>query len=249
MNKMENAMFINPLNRRQFLRDTIAGTALLAAGFMGLPSILDAASPQSGIPPFRLPPLPYGDDALSPYISARTIGFHYGKHHQGYIDKTNGFIQNTEFAKAPLEEIIKQTAKNPDRLSIFNNAAQAWNHTFYWHSMKPNGGGAPTGNLALKIEADFGNLDNFKKAFSDAATTQFGSGWAWLVEEGGSLKVVKTGNADTPLAHRQIPLITIDVWEHAYYLDYQNKRSDYIAAFFDHLVNWDFAAANFAKTQ
>ena len=245
---MKSTIPVHSLSRRQFLTGTLAlaGSALLAANFMAIPSMVYAASSQADIPPFKLPPLPYGDDALSPYISAKTIGFHHGKHHQGYIDKINGLIQNTEFAKCSLEEIIKKTVGDTDRLAIFNNAAQAWNHTFYWKGMKPKGGGVPTGNLARKIEADFGGIENLKKTFADAAATQFASGWAWLVVEKGALKVVKTANADTPLAHGQIPLITIDVWEHAYYLDYQNRRADYITAYLEHLVNWDFAAENFA---
>ncbi len=246
---MKNTVCIPYMSRRQFLRGTLAGSALLAAYTIGIgiPSKLHAASPEPLLPPFKLPPLPYGNDALEPYISANTIGFHYGKHHQGYIDKTNSLIQNTEYAKDPLEEIIKNSSGNPDRLALFNNAAQAWNHGFYWKSMKPNGGGAPTSDLAVKVRADFGSLENLKKAFSDAAASQFGSGWAWLVLEGGVLKVLKTGNADTPIAHGQVPLITIDVWEHAYYLDYQNRRGDYIAAYIDHLVNWDFAAENLSS--
>ena len=244
---MKSTVSISSLSRRQFLTGTLAGGALLAARFMGTPSMLHAATAQPEGAPFKLPPLPYGNDALSPYISAGTMGFHYGKHHQGYIDKTNGLIQNTEFAKDTLEKIIQKTAGNPDKFAIFNNAAQAWNHAFYWNCMKPKGGGTPTGDLGKKLDADFGSLENFKKAFSDAAAMQFGSGWAWLVVEHGSLKVVKTGNADTPIAQGQVPLLTIDVWEQAYYLDYQNRRADYIAAFINHLVNWDFVDKNLAR--
>ena len=244
---MKSTVSISSLSRRQFLTGTLAGGALLAARFMGTPSMLHAATTQAEGAPFKLPPLPYGNDALSPYISARTIVFHYGKHHQAYIDKINGLIQGPEFTKYPLEEIIRKTGGHPDNPAIFNNAAQAWNHTFYWNCMKPKGGGTPTGDLGKKLDADFGSLENFKKAFSDAAAMQFGSGWAWLVVEHGSLKVVKTGNADTPIAQGQVPLLTIDVWEHAYYLDYQNRRADYIAAFINHLVNWDFVDKNLAR--
>ncbi|WP_435550632.1 superoxide dismutase [Desulfobacterium sp. N47] len=242
---MDNTPVNTQLNRRQFLTATLSGTVLLASGLMGVTPVLHADAQPPDLSPFKLPPLPYGNDALSPYISANTIKFHYGKHHQGYIDKINSFIQNTEFAKYSLEEIIKKTATIKDHIAIFNNAAQAWNHGFYWKSMKPEGGGAPTGALAKKLDADFGSLEKFKKAFGDAAATQFGSGWAWLVADRGNLAVVKTSNADTPLAHGQVPILTIDVWEHAYYLDYQNRRTDYIAAFLDHLVNWDFAEKNF----
>ena len=244
---MESTIVITSLSRRQFLRGALAGSAMFAAGFTGIPSMLHAMPLQPEGSPFKLPPLPYADNALAPYISARTIGFHYGKHHQGYIDKINGLIQGTEFAKDPLEEIITKTAGHSDNLAIFNNAAQAWNHAFYWKCMRPEGGGAPNTDLSGKMEVDFGSFENFKKAFTDTAATQFGSGWAWLVVENGSLKVVKTGNADTPLAHGQIPIITIDVWEHAYYLDYQNRRADYISAYLNHLVNWDFAGENFKR--
>ena len=207
--------------------------------------MLHAANPHIDQMPLKLPSLPYEKDALSPHISANTMGFHYGKHHQAYIDKTNTLVQNTAFAKEPLEEIIKKTAGMPEHLAIFNNAAQAWNHGFYWKSMTPKGGGAPTGDLAKKMNADFGSLEKFKKAFADAAVTQFGSGWAWLVINNGTLSVVKTRNADTPLAYGQVPILTIDVWEHAYYLDYQNRRGDYVTAFLEHLVNWNFAEKNY----
>ncbi|MBM4256867.1 MAG: superoxide dismutase [Deltaproteobacteria bacterium] len=194
-----------------------------------------------------LPPLPYAENALAPVISANTISFHYGKHHKGYVDNLNKMIDGTELEKASLEQIVKSTAGATDKQGIFNNAAQIWNHTFSWHSIKANGGGKPSGDLAQKIDATFTSFDNFKKELVTAATGQFGSGWAWLVSEGGALKVVKTPNADTPLTKGQTPLLTIDVWEHAYYLDYQNKRADYVNAVIDKLLNWDFAAANFKK--
>ncbi|MBU1909854.1 MAG: superoxide dismutase [Verrucomicrobia bacterium] len=196
---------------------------------------------------FSLPPLPWPDNALEPHISARTIGFHYGKHHQAYVDNLNKLVAGTPLAGLSLEEIIKQTAGKPDKAGLFNNAAQVWNHTFFWNSIKPNGGGAPTGKLADMINQAFGSFDAFKAAFTEAAMTQFGSGWAWLVLEGGKLKVVKTPNADTPLAHGQKALLNCDVWEHAYYLDYQNRRKDFVTAFLDKLANWDFAESLLAK--
>lgn len=196
--------------------------------------------------PFALPDLPWSQDALEPHITANTLSFHHGKHHNGYVTKINNFVDGTEYASKDLETIIKETS-GTDKTSIFNNAAQVWNHTFYWHSMKPNGGGEPTGELADKINSDFGSFDKFKEEFAAAAAGQFGSGWAWLVVDGGKLKVTKTLNADTPIAHGQTPLLTIDVWEHAYYLDYQNARPKYIETYLNSLVNWDFAAENLAK--
>ncbi|MBP7828739.1 MAG: superoxide dismutase [Kiritimatiellae bacterium] len=196
---------------------------------------------------FSLPSLPWPDNALEPHISARTIGFHYGKHHQAYVDNLNKLVAGTPLADLPLEEIIQQTAGKADKAGVFNNAAQVWNHTFFWSSMKPNGGGVPQGKLAEAIAQSFGGFDAFRAAFTDAAMTQFGSGWAWLVAEGGKLKVVKTSNADTPLAHGQKALLTCDVWEHAYYLDYQNRRKDFVTVFLDKLANWEFAEAQWAK--
>jgi Fe-Mn family superoxide dismutase len=194
--------------------------------------------------PHVLPSLPYADNALSPVISANTISFHYGKHHKAYVDNLNKLIAGTEFADVPLKTIITATAGKADKSAIFNNAAQDWNHTFYWRSLQPNGGGEPPAVLMRKIEASFGNLDACKKELAAAATTQFGSGWAWLVLDGEQLKVVKTGNADVPVTTGMKPLLTIDVWEHAYYLDYQNRRADYVKAVLDQLINWDFAAEN-----
>lgn len=195
---------------------------------------------------FSLPPLPYAQDALAPHISANTLSFHYGKHHQTYVTNLNNLVKDTPLAGATLEEVIMASANDPAKVGIFNNAAQVWNHTFYWHSMKPNGGGAPKGDLAKKIDADFGGFDKFKDAFKQAGATQFGSGWAWLVLDGGKLKVTKTGNADLPMVHNQKALLTMDVWEHAYYLDYQNRRPDYISTFLDKLVNWEFVEKNLA---
>lgn len=191
-----------------------------------------------------LAPLPYAENALDPVISARTIGFHYGKHHKAYVDNLKKLAAGTEYADLTLEQIIAATAGKVDKAAIFNNAAQAWNHTFFWHSLTPNGSGEPSAVLKQKIEVAFGTVDACRKELATAATTQFGSGWAWLVLDDGKLKVVKTGNADSPLTKGMKPLLTIDVWEHAYYLDYQNRRADYVAAVIDKLINWSFAAEN-----
>lgn len=229
------------LNRRRFLTNILTGSAVLALGeSFFLPTV--GASEI-----FTLPTLPYPDNALEPYISARTIGFHYSKHHQGYLSKLNGQVEGTDLAEMSLEAVVKAT-KNPDKLAIFNNAAQAWNHSFYWKSMRPKGGGQPKGLLAERIESSFGSFEAFQEAFIKTATGQFGSGWAWLVQDNDKLKVINTGNADTPIAQGVKPLLTIDVWEHAYYLDYQNRRADYVKAFLDNLANWDFAAENLAKS-
>ena len=197
--------------------------------------------------PLTLPALPWAENALEPVISAKTISFHYGKHHKTYVENLNKLIVGTELADLPLDQIVRATAGKTDRVGIFNNAAQAWNHDFYWKSLKPKGGGEPPSALKAKMDAAFGGVDACKKEFANAAVQQFGSGWAWLVLDGDKLKVVKTGNADTPIAHNQKPLLTIDVWEHAYYLDYQNKRVDYVNALIDKLANWEFAAQNLAK--
>src|SRR5450631_1219040 len=191
-----------------------------------------------------LPPLPYAENALDPVISASTIWFHYGKHHKGYVDNLNKLIAGTELADLSLENLIVETAGKADKVAIFNNAAQAWNHTFYWRSLRAKGGGEPSAALKQRIEASFGSLDACKKDLATAATTQFGSGWVWLVLEADKLKVVKTSNAETPLTTAVTPLLTIDVWEHAYYLDYQNRRADYANAVLDKLINWGFAADN-----
>ena len=194
--------------------------------------------------PHVLPPLPYADNALEPVISAKTIGFHYGKHHRGYVDNLNKLAAGTEYADLSLEKIIMATAGQADKSAIFNNAAQVWNHTFYWRSLRPNGGGEPPAALKQKIEAAFGSLDGCKKELAAAAMTQFGSGWAWLVLDGEKLRVVKTGNADVPLTKGMKPLLTIDVWEHAYYLDYQNRRTDYVNAVLDKLIDWEYTLRN-----
>jgi Fe-Mn family superoxide dismutase len=190
--------------------------------------------------PFELPNLPWEKNALEPHITAETLEYHYGKHHNAYVTNLNKLTEGKPEASKSLEELIKTTEGG-----LFNNAAQVWNHTFYWHCMKPNGGGAPSGKLADAINAAFGSFDEFKKQFVEAATTQFGSGWAWLVKGAdGKLKVTKTGNADCPIKHGDTPLLTIDVWEHAYYIDFRNARPKYIETFMDKLVNWDFVAKN-----
>jgi Fe-Mn family superoxide dismutase len=187
-----------------------------------------------------LPELPYSIDALEPYISRETLEYHYGKHHQTYVTKLNELIVNTEFESASLEEIVKQSSG-----VLFNNAAQVWNHTFYWNSMKPNGGGTPNGSLAQAIDAHWGSFDQFKEAFTASGIGNFGSGWSWLVKKtDGSLDIVNTSNAQTPITGEDEPLLTCDVWEHAYYIDYRNARPKYIESFWN-LVNWEFVAGNF----
>lgn len=195
--------------------------------------------------PFVLPPLPYAKNALEPFLSAETMDYHYGKHHAAYVTNLNKLVEGKIEAKQTLEDIIKNAADGP----IFNNAAQIWNHTFYWNSMKPNGGGQPKKELLEAINKDFGSFDSFKETFSAAAASQFGSGWTWLVYDQGKLKVTKTGNADCPMKHNQTALLTLDVWEHAYYIDYRNLRPKYIDVFLTSLVNWDFAHENFLKAK
>jgi Fe-Mn family superoxide dismutase len=190
----------------------------------------------------ELPPLPYADNALEPHISERTISFHYGKHHAAYVNNLNGLIEGTDNADKSLEDIVKSAPAG----GLFNNAAQVWNHTFYWNCMSPDGGGDPSGDLAAAIESSFGSVDAFKEQFKADSVGNFGSGWTWLVREGDGLAIVKTDDADTPLAHGQTALLTIDVWEHAYYLDYQNARPAYVDTFIGNLLNWEFVAANFA---
>ncbi|MBY0461569.1 MAG: superoxide dismutase [Alphaproteobacteria bacterium] len=194
--------------------------------------------------PHVLPPLPYPMDALEPSISASTLSFHHGKHHQTYVTNLNNLIKDTDLESLSLEEIIKKTAKNPDQVGIFNNAAQVWNHTFFWNCMQAEGGGKPTGRLLDMITESFNSYEEFYNAFKQAALTQFGSGWAWLVLDQGKLKITKTGNADLPMAHGMTALLTCDVWEHAYYLDYQNRRADFVDAFLTKLVNWSFVEKN-----
>jgi Fe-Mn family superoxide dismutase len=190
---------------------------------------------------FTLPDLPYAKDALEPHISAETLEYHHGKHHNAYVTNLNGLVEGTDLAGKSLEAIVAVAEGG-----TFNNAAQVWNHTFYWRCMRPGGGGAPTADLAAAIDRDFGSFDAFKEQFSKAGATLFGSGWAWLVLEAGTLKITQTSNADLPLKHGQTPLLTMDVWEHAYYVDYRNARPKYIETFLASLVDWDFVAANLA---
>ena len=197
--------------------------------------------------PFSLPTLPYTDDALEPVYSARTISFHHGKHHKAYVDNLNKLIAGTDWESKTLEEIIQVSASDPAKTGIFNNSAQVWNHTFFWHCMKPGGGGKPQGQIATMLDASFGSYETFAEQFKANAVGRFGSGWGWLVLDGGVLKLVSTPNAETPMTKGQVALLTVDVWEHAYYLDYQNRRPDFVQAFLDKLVNWEFVAENLAK--
>jgi superoxide dismutase, Fe-Mn family len=198
--------------------------------------------------PFSLPPLPYGEDALAPVISATTIGFHYGKHHKAYVDNLNKAVERTELKDKSLEDIVKATFGDSGRTAIYNNAAQAWNHTCYWNSMHPSGGGAPTGVIAGYVNDSFGDYTKFRREFTNAAMSQFGSGWIWLAHgPGKKLVILRTANADTPIVRGTTCLLTCDVWEHAYYLDYQNRRLDYVNAWLDKLVNWEFASQQLAS--
>ncbi|MGG6295382.1 superoxide dismutase [Leptolyngbya sp. AN02str] len=198
--------------------------------------------------PFTQPPLPFAMDALEPYgMKAETFEYHYGKHHKAYVDNLNKLVAGTDLDNKSLEEVIQATYGDASKAGVFNNAAQVWNHTFFWNSLKPGGGGTPSGDLAAKIDAAFGSYDKFKEEFSNAAATQFGSGWAWLVDDGGTLKVMKTPNAENPVAMGKKALLTLDVWEHAYYIDFRNARPAFIQNFLDKLVNWDFVAENMAS--
>ena len=233
---MSEMKVINSIDRRSFLAVSGAACASVAVGILA-PSATAAQA-------HALPPLPYPAGSLEPVITAKTIEFHYGKHHKGYVDNLNKLVAGTDFADLPLEAVVKATAGKPDKASIFNNAAQVWNHTFYWQSLKPNGGGEPPAALKRKIEAAFTSVDECKKKLVEAALAQFGSGWAWLVLDGQQIGIAKTGNAETPLTTGLKPLLTIDVWEHAYYLDYQNRRGDYLNAVVEKLLNWEFALQN-----
>ena len=188
----------------------------------------------------NLPDLPYSREALEPYISAKTLECHYGKHHNAYVTNANKLIEGTDLANENLETIIQKTAGDASKIGIFNNVAQVWNHSFYWKCMRPNGGGLPTGNISEKIIADFGSYDKFTEEFKNAGATQFGSGWAWLILRDGKLEIMKTANANNPIAIGLKPILTVDVWEHAYYLDYQNRRPDYLNTFIEKLINWNF---------
>jgi superoxide dismutase, Fe-Mn family len=198
---------------------------------------------------FALPPLPYPKDALEPYISAKTLDFHHDKHHQTYVDTLNRLTEGKPEAEQSLEEIIAATHHDDTKTTLFNNAAQVWNHSFFWDCMTKGGGGEPSAAIKQAIDHDFGSHDKFAKEFKEAAVTQFGSGWAWLVFDAGKLKIIKTANAINPIAGGLAPLVTCDVWEHAYYLDYQNRRADFVQAFLDHLINWEFVARNLEQAR
>jgi Fe-Mn family superoxide dismutase len=198
---------------------------------------------------FALPSLPWAEDALEPYTSAKTISFHYGKHHKAYVDNLNKLISGTDLESQSLEQIILAAKADPAKGGIFNNAAQVWNHTFFWNCMKPGGGGAAHGEIARLIESELGGYGKFAEQFKAAATGRFGSGWGWLVIDNGALKITSTPNAENVLALGQHALLTVDVWEHAYYLDYQNRRPDFVQTFLDHLVNWDFVNQNLSRAR
>ncbi len=205
---------------------------------------------QAKAEPFVLPALPYKENALEPVISERTLSFHYGKHHRGYLNKLNELVEGTELAEVGIEELIEKTANKADQAAIFNNAAQVWNHTFYWNSLRPAGGGQPAGSIAKRIVADFGSFENFVKQFSEMGAAQFGSGWVWLVEEDGVLKIIRTSNAENPISQKKgRAILVLDVWEHAYYLDYQNRRLDYLKVIIDKLINWEFAEENLNRNK
>lgn len=227
------------LSRREFVGLVSSAVCLLAAGTF--PAVARAAASHG------LPPLPFAENALEPVISSATLGFHYGRHHKAYVENLNKLTAGTEYAQMPVERVIAATADKPDKAAIFNNAAQAWNHTFYWQSLKPGGGGDPQPALKQKIEASFGSVDACRKELANAAIARFGSGWAWLVLDADKLRVVSTGNADTPMTQGMKPLLTIDVWEHAYYIDYQNRRADYVNGTIEKLLNWQFAAENLER--
>lgn len=245
---MEKKLISN-ITRREFVQGVATGLAAL--NFIKVSELFAATNEKTEVKPmptdiFELPALPYPQDALSPYISANTISFHYGKHHKAYLDNLNKLVKDTPFATKKLEEIIKETAGKPEHTGIFNNAAQVWNHTFYWKSMNPKAQ-KPSENMKKIIESSFGSMENMEKELLTASLGQFGSGWSWLVFDEGKIKIIKTPNADNPLTHGKTPLITIDVWEHAYYLDYQNKRGDYAKAVMTNLLDWGFAEANLPK--
>jgi len=226
------------VDRRRFLLQAAALTGLAVAGSVGWSVRAHAAQE------VVLPPLPYPEQALEPYISARTVQFHYGKHHNGYVKNTNKLLKKYGLAFDSLEAVVVRSKKDRGMQDLYNNASQVWNHNFYWRSMKPHGGGSPGGKLGERINSAFGGFDNFKKAFKECALGRFGSGWAWLALHGGELRVESSPNAVSPLPEGR-PLLVCDVWEHAYYLDYQNRRADYVDNFLSHLANWDFAVENY----
>ncbi|MBL8698094.1 MAG: superoxide dismutase [Alphaproteobacteria bacterium] len=229
--------------RRRILSGAALGLVAGATGRLAAPAIAQARAP------YTLPALPYSDTGLDPVISARTISFHYGIHHKAYLDNLNKLVENDPLGEMSLEQLIRSVAVNPNRVAHFNNAGQVFNHNFYWASLRPNGGGAPTGALLAQIEKDLGGLEKFKADFAATANGVFGSGWGWLVwnPRDKKLGLSRTSNADTPIVRGDVPLLTIDVWEHAYYLDYQNRRAAYTAAVIDKLINWDWAAQQFDK--
>lgn len=221
---------------------SLGGLAAYKLNFTGL--LTNSKKGKIKMAKFELPALPYAKNALEPHISENTLNFHHGKHHQAYVTKLNELIAGTDLENKSLEDIIKASADDASKAGIFNNAAQVWNHTFYWNSMSPNGGGKPAGIVLEKIEESFGSYENFATEFKNAGATQFGSGWAWLVLEDNKLKITKTPNAQTPLTTNAKPLLTMDVWEHAYYLDFQNARPGYMDTFLEKLVNWEFVEKN-----
>lgn len=225
------------LSRRKLLQSAVVAGGLLARA----PRAARAEDPAG---PFTLPALPYKEDALAPHISAKTVGLHYGKHHKGYVTKLNALVKDKAPQDADLVRLMKATHADAASKAVFNNAAQIWNHDFFWKSMKPGGGGKATGKLAERLQADLGGHDGFVKAFTEAAVGHFGSGYAWLVLEGDKLRIVTTPNAECPLVTGAKPLLTLDVWEHAYYVDYENRRVEFVKAYLEHLVNWEFALAN-----
>ncbi len=234
-------------DRRDFLKGAVAGTAALLATQAVAQATTSASPTTPPTPPtgpHTLAPLPYAPGALAPVISEQTIGFHYARHHRGYLDNLNRLVAGTPLEALDLTAVVRQSAGDAGKVAVFNNAAQVWNHDFYWRSLRPNGGGEPPAALKARLEADFGSVDACRQALAGAATSQFGSGWAWLVADGDKLRVVKTGNADNPLTQGLKPLLTIDVWEHAYYLDYQNRRADHVKAVIERLLDWEFALGN-----
>jgi superoxide dismutase, Fe-Mn family len=235
MNNKNSIQAVEGFSRREFLTAATGAAVLFAVGGIACSPIIQK---------IQLPQLPYPETALEPVISANTIEIHYRKHHRGYVDNVNKLIARTGFAKIPLEQIIIETAGNRERTAIFNNAGQVWNHNFYWNSLRPEGEEEPSGELKKMIETSFGSLNSCKRELANAAISQFGSGWAWLIYDGIKLDVMSTDNADNPMIHGLRPLLTIDVWEHAYYLDYQNRRAEYVRAVIDKLINWEFAAQN-----
>lgn len=247
----------NPINikRRHLLRiggqaaiaSLVAPTAFASAALAAGSSGKDATSMNSGSAPFKLTPLPYAQSALAPSVSAETVALHFGKHHAGYVDKLNAQLADHARPGQSLEELIRATHGRPQDAGVYNNAAQIWNHDFYWQSMTPKGGGEPTGKLAKSIQRDFGSLGSMREKLAAAAAGQFGSGWAWLAMRDGKVEVLHTSNADNPLTMGATPLLTIDVWEHAYYVDYRNRRAEYVSAVIDGLLDWRAAEARFGK--